>query len=943
MHRGQFRQYQVAMRQKQIQTELLVSIILVATVLMVFWGIASKPIMLGWACAVILMVGIRSLFIYRGSDVDNPEDIIAWGEFYTVFTALSGVCWGSLGIISSLYNGVDTSQFTMFVLICISLTVFISSQSTPKVITAFVLPTLLINGIWYVTQGTMTIRIMGLAALITAWLMLTASRAMHDLIIKSLGLSTHNTELIHKLVAAREAAEKATKYAGKINNKLKEEISVRLQTEQKLKESNQELGSILDNMQDTVYQLDMDGNITWTTPSVGDMLGYRSSDILGNSMKGYFHEEQDYYSLRSELHANNGVVHNFVTRLLNNRGTPVWVSKNCHYLYNDEREPIGIEGSIRDITSLRETQDELFTEKENAQAILTAIIDGVIRTDQNGFIEYMNETAEKGIGVRLEDCVGKPLMEVFNIVDEKTRKTAPDPSKLSVEQGKSIMLPGYLQLVHQSHDEKISVEVIASPIRDACADITGVVIVFHDVTKSRSLSKMTYLATHDSLTGLYNRREFERRLNQSLDNTRSRDEEHVLCYLDLDNFKVINDTCGHDAGDELLKQLTARLLTIVRDSDSIARLGGDEFGILLNGCTVEFASGLASKIRELVEEYRFVWNNQVFRLGASIGIVSINENSGTISDLMRAADSACYIAKENGGNRIHVYKDDDIELAERHGQMKWVQKLHSVLEENRFQLYFQIIEKLSPAARQNDRIHGEVLLRMRDEHGQIIGPGSFIPAAERYHLMPTIDRWVVENTFRFLAENMGSLYNRLGKCCINLSGQSLSDERLMSFIVDKLHETKIPPGMLCFEITETAVIANMKSASEMILKLREKGCRFALDDFGVGLSSFAYLRNLAVDYLKIDASFVRNIRNNRTDLEMVRAINQIGHTMNVLTIAEFVEDEATLESIRNIGVDYAQGYATHQPLPIENALLQEARGNQGVHHRNRKVANLQVS
>ena len=943
LNRGQFRQYQINMRYKQIQTELLVSVLLGAGVCTVFWAMAPPVILLFWAISVISLVGVRSLFIYHRSDEDKPEDILAWGDFYTTCAALSGMCWGCLGIVADLYGNVETHQFTILILECISLTAYISMQSSPPAIAAYVLPTLLPNGLWLLFQeGSMT-RTLGAVALITTWMMITSSRVMRDVLLKSLSLSFHNTELIHKLVFSRESAEKATQFAERINTKLQDEIRERQHAEEQLKASNQELGAILDNMQDIVFQIDVDGKILWTTPSVRDILGYNSMEVLGKNIKDYYLEDTDYYRFKQELHVNNGVLHNFVTRLINKEGAGIWISANCHRKYNDKREVIGLEGSIRDITMLKKAQDALFTEKENAQVTLASIADGVIRTSAEGIIEYMNSAAEKAVGVKHRDYVGKSLMEIFNIVDEKTLRTPPDPSRLSVEEGKSVMLPGYLQLIHPFHNEKQSVEVIASPIRDSDNDITGTVVVFHDVTESRSLGKMTYLAAHDSLTGLINRREFERRISQALDNARSSKENYALCYIDLDNFKVINDTCGHMAGDELLKQLTSRFNTVVRTSDTIARIGGDEFGFLLDGCSLDWAYKLAERIRVLLEDFRFVWDNKVFHIGASIGLVSINEDSGKISDVLSAADSACYVAKQNGGNRVHKCEDNDKELVEHQGQMQWVQKIHTVLEENRFRLFFQKIEKLKKVSGESEKIHGEVLLRMLDENDQLIGPASFIPAAERYNLMPAIDRWVVDNTLRFLADNIDKLYKSLDKCCINLSGQSLSDDRLMNFIIEQIYKKKIPGHLLCFEITETAVIANLNAATGMIAKLRDMGCHFALDDFGVGLSSFAYLSNLAIDYLKVDGSFVRKMMNNKTDLEMVRAINQIGHTMNVMTIAEFVENEETLQTVRDIGVDYAQGYAISKPCALEIALLKNANEKCVSDSQQEKVTYLKIS
>jgi diguanylate cyclase (GGDEF)-like protein len=486
------------------------------------------------------------------------------------------------------------------------------------------------------------------------------------------------------------------------------------------------------------------------------------------------------------------------------------------------------------------------------------------------------------------------------------------------------MLAGHLLLIHRYREQHMSVEVNASPILDSNAESTGVVLVFHDVTELRGLAKkMSYQATHDSLTGLLNRREFETRLKQAINNARSENNQHALCYLDLDNFKVVNDTSGHIAGDELLKQLTIKLRMELREADTLARLGGDEFGILLEGCSIENATEVAESLRQIVEDFRFVWDNNFFRIGVCIGMVPINQECGTLSDILSAADSACYIAKEQGRNRTHVYEPNDEAVAERHGQMQWVQRIQNVLEEDRFRLFFQPIAKLTRNPGEENTTHGEVLIRMLDDHNRIVGPGAFITSAERYMLMPAIDRWVVTNTFRMLTLDKQRIRDQVSACCINLSGQSLSDERFMEFLVAEIRESGVSPELLCFEITETAVIANLCNASSLITKLRAMGCRFALDDFGVGLSSFGYLKNLAVDYLKLDGCFVKNMVHDKTDLAMVEAIHQIGHSMNIMTIAEFVEDEATLEAAREIGIDYAQGYAIAKPVPIEIGLYGE--------------------
>ncbi|UCC55134.1 MAG: EAL domain-containing protein [Gammaproteobacteria bacterium] len=921
---GQFRQYQTNLLYKQTQTELIVSLALTACVCMAFWDLAPAGVLLGWATVVNTMVGVRSLFIHKSAGKYRSDEIVAWGEFYTVTVFISGICWSSLTAITLKYGGTGMESFTLVVLLCISLTAYISMQSSPQAIAAFVVPAMLPMAAISMREFSVISSSLVVVVLVTTALMINSSRTLRDVLAKSFSLSNHNTNLIQKLVVAREAAEKAKKFAEDINLKLQSEIKVRMQAEKQIQASKQELSAILNNMQDIIYQIDEEGNVLWATPSVKDLLGYSLEEFREKNIRECYVEQNEFYRLKGELHAKNGILQNHTSEWVGKNGERIWISENSHYKYNNDREVIGIEGSARNITELKKTRDSLFEEKENAQVTLGSIADGVIRTNKEGYIEYMNETAEKALGCSSKDSCGKPLLEVFNIVNEKTQKTPPDPVKLSIEQGKSVMLPGYLQLIHPSHEDNLSIEVIASPIRDRDDDITGVVVVFHDVSGLRSLSKMTYQATHDSLTGLINRREFERRVSQALENARHNNGRYVLCYLDLDNFKVVNDTSGHIAGDELLKMLKLRFQSMMREADVLGRLGGDEFGILLAGCSVDWAVEVAENIRAMAEDFRFVWDNKAFRIGVSIGIVKISADSGMLTDVLRAADSACYMAKEKGRNRVHVYEENDKEMLERQGQMQWVQKIHDVLEQDRFRLFFQQIERLSGQPDRKEKIHGEVLLRVLDDDMKLVGPGSFIPSAERYNLMPMIDRWVIENTLKQLSGNLEKVVETMDTCCINLSGQSMSDERFTKFIIEHVQESRVPPHLLCFEITETAVIANLNTATSLISALREMGCRFALDDFGVGLSSFGYLRNLSIDYLKVDGSFVKNMVNNKIDYEMVRAINQIGHTMDIMTIAEFVEDEAILEAVRKLGVDYAQGYVISKPVPMEIALFSDS-------------------
>lgn len=433
----------------------------------------------------------------------------------------------------------------------------------------------------------------------------------------------------------------------------------------------------------------------------------------------------------------------------------------------------------------------------------------------------------------------------------------------------------------------------------------------------RAQERIRHMAYHDSLTGLVNRSEFEARVRKAMNSAKERDITHALCYLDLDQFKVINDTSGHVAGDELLRHLAHIMKQEMRDRDTLARLGGDEFGILLENCTVDDALLIANKILYSIKQFRFTWEGKTFVVGGSIGLVSISAYSTGVGQILSHADIACYAAKERGRNRVHVYTEDDSDLSQRQSEMQWVARINEALEQNRLLLHAQ---KIIPLNGDNPgNCHYEFLMRIQDEkNSALIGPGAFIPAAERYNLMPALDRRVIEIATSHLADVMKtSSYDKLGKFFVNLSGASLDDQDLYAFILDRINTLKIPPDKLCFEITETAAIANLSDAISFIEEVKKDGCSFALDDFGSGLSSFSYLKTLPVDYLKIDGMFIRDMINDPMDQAIVEAINQIGHVVGLKTIAEFVEDEATLNKLKEIGVDFAQGFGIHKPGPIE--------------------------
>jgi len=439
-----------------------------------------------------------------------------------------------------------------------------------------------------------------------------------------------------------------------------------------------------------------------------------------------------------------------------------------------------------------------------------------------------------------------------------------------------------------------------------------------DITEAHELSRqLSYEASHDALSGLINRREFEIRLQRALDSAQATGAVHAVCYLDLDQFKVINDTCGHIAGDELLRQLAQVLQSRVRSNDALARLGGDEFGLLLHDCSVPDATSIANALLKAVEQYQFVWGANTFTVGASIGLVPLTGSFRRITQVLQAADAACYAAKDQGRNRVHLYQEDDTVVAQRHGEMQWVARVKRALNENRFLLEAQPIVSIAGEDSSATAHSYELLLRMRDESGKIVPPGAFLPAAERYNLSQRLDRWVISTALHWLAANPAATA-RVARVYVNLSGDSLGDPQLQDFIRAALDETRVTPTKIGFEITETAAIGNLTRANQLIGELRRLGCSFSLDDFGSGVSSFAYLKALTVDWLKIDGLFVHNIVHDRIDYEMVRSITDIGHVMGKKVVAESVESAAVLARLKEIGVDYAQGIALGSPAPLSN-------------------------
>lgn len=558
----------------------------------------------------------------------------------------------------------------------------------------------------------------------------------------------------------------------------------------------------------------------------------------------------------------------------------------------------------------------LNTERERAQITLASIGQAVISTGADGRLDYMNAVAEKLLACPFSGAKGKPIASLFRLVDKDTSVEEPRLIEclLAGEPRRSSARP---QLLQRPDGSVVPVALTGAPLL-VSGEIVGAVLAFHDMTREEDyIERLSWQASHDALTGLANRRDFESRLERTIVELQGQPRQHALMYLDLDQFKLVNDTCGHAAGDLLLRQISTLLTHELRPGDVLARLGGDEFGVLLVDSDCQTAADIAERLRAAVQDMHFAWDGRPFNTSVSIGMVQIADAQVTIEEALRAADVACYMAKEKGRNRVQIHSDGDIALRERFGEMAWVQRLHAALEQNRFRLHAQEIWPLNDDTAEAGA-HIEILLRLTDEDGSFVTPQSFIPAAERYGLMPSIDRWVVRNTFRILAARQADpSMAPIATCAINLSGATFGDETFLGFLCEQFLVHRISPAMICLEITETSAIANLTNAIRFIDDLRSLGCRFALDDFGSGMSSFAYLKHLPVDYLKIDGSFVKDMVEDRIDRAMVEMIHHIGKVMGKRTIAEFVESDGIIAALKTIGVDYAQGYGIARPKPFD--------------------------
>ncbi len=648
-----------------------------------------------------------------------------------------------------------------------------------------------------------------------------------------------------------------------------------------------------------------------------ELLGFPAHKMIrtGEDLLKFIHPDDRERSRRALVKTlKTGSDQSIEIRCVSPKGDVRWLAMRALAVREESGRTKKVIGIAHDVTERKIAEDALFQEKERALVTLASIADGVIRTDADGAVDYLNPVAQKLTGWTLAEAYGRPIGEIYRVVDEATGKPSLNPVDRCLQEQRNVVYPGDRHLLHRDARE-FPIHDSAAPIRNRQGFLIGAILVFKDLSQLREVEReMVHLASHDVLTGLINRREFEDRLAEALQSAREERRRHALCYMDLDQFKLVNDTCGHSAGDQMILQIASLLASMLRDKDVLARLGGDEFGLLLRDCSSAEARRLVDEIAEAIRNFRFSWHDRLFSIGVSGGLVPITQDSPDLASLLSAADAACYVAKESGANRIHDYQPGDKAVAERYGEMQWISRIHKAFDEERFSIYHQAIRSLNGSA--SERPLSELFIRLRDESGRLVGPDSFIPAAERYGLISAIDRWVIRAALDRLSSQNGrqALDYRFA---INVSGQSLGEEGFLDFVVEQFERTGVEPARIHFEITETSAIADLPHAMRFIAVLKRMGCRFVLDDFGKGLSSFSYLQNLPVDFLKIDGGFVRNLTSDPIQAALVASIHEIGHVMGLATIAESVEDNETLEALKKIGVDYVQGFLFSKPEPLD--------------------------
>jgi diguanylate cyclase (GGDEF)-like protein/PAS domain S-box-containing protein len=735
------------------------------------------------------------------------------------------------------------------------------------------------------------------------------------LVLDNDGVPSHTFGTVQDITERKQFEEKLQKS----NERLEIEVEDRKNTETELRASQQQL-KLACELAKLGY---------WEWDEVRDCSTYYSDDLFkildidpeivvdgevaGHEDRKHIHPEDLEHYYRSTMFS-DGKEDRFDIeyRAIRRNGDITFLREIGQAIRDDSGEITRSFGIILDNTDRIQVGATLRQSENRLRSLVSSSPVCILEIDLDGKLVSMNPSGLKMMGVENEsEILGLNYLDIPISEDRERVSALMDNAKRGLGSIFEFSAAGENGVLHLLSSFE--------PINDEDDNIARLMGVTQDITARKKVEeKLSYQASHDALTGLINRAEFEQRTKRLLSTIQSDKAEHAMCFLDLDQFKVINDTCGHIAGDELLRQLGGLLRNIVRNRDTLSRLGGDEFGVLMEHCALDQAHRVADAIFDSINEYQFFWEGEAFRIGVSIGLVAITEATGSYTNLLKQADAACYSAKELGRNRIHVYHPDDVEQAIRLGEMQWVGRINQALDKGRFCLYAQPILSLVDG---DALMHYELLVRMLDEQGRSKPPGAFLPAAERYNLIERIDTWVVEHAISLMASH-SAFVEQVNFISINLSGQSVANAQFMPMIIALIRESNIDASKICFEVTETAAISNLSAANTFITALKYLGCRFALDDFGSGLSSFGYLKNLPVDYLKIDGMFVKDMVDDPIDKAMVKSINDIGHVMGMKTIAEFVENDAIMEQLKEVGVDYAQGYGIGKPEPFHDVINQ---------------------
>jgi len=894
----------------QAPTALVAALAVSLLIMVGLWGVGDHQLLLVWFGAQIFQTLARSVLVvyYRRASVRMRQDP-RWAGLYLSGTLVSGIVWGCLGLLIDFAWPVEYQTLAIIGLAGVLAGAISAYAVMMPVYIAFLAPIIMITSQAMLTQTSQSPNTMGLLFMVFAAALLVIARNYNQSVVRSLSLRHDNIELLQRMKKANASMKKEVRERQEVEAELRRERDLFTQGPVSVYRVRAESGWPIEYISQAIAQYGYDA----------EQLMRKQAPFASLIHSGDLHHVEQAEPVKGQF---GSMYIGLDYRVIRSDGEIRWIYDFRIPVKSDAGKITHYAGYFLDITDRKQEEYAHQWEKERAQVTLHSIGDAVITTDVNGVIEYLNPVAEKFTGWDSNLARGLPVVRIFTQFNEASRKCIEEPIHAAIRSRDAI---------HSDHDcimqrpdgSKLSLQYSASPIMNNKSEPLGVVLVFRDMTETRDIAQqLTHQSTHDSLTDLMNRHEFEARLRHMLENLRAENGHHVLCYIDLDQFKIVNDTCGHAEGDKLIKRIARLLSECLREADVLARLGGDEFGILLKHCSLEDALDIVEGIMSVLRAFYFVSRGNTFDVGASIGVVPINTDVESVVDVMSAADLACYAAKDMGRGRVHIYESSDRELARRHGEMQWVSRLTEAINTDRLVLYFQDIVPVMPQAGAGH--HFEVLVRMLDENNELVAPGLFMPAAEKYNLAPALDRWVISRSLAWYQDTgrHRPLPERQ-KISINLSGASLADAGILGFIKAELSSNEVPPGVVCFEITETAAVTNLDVAIDFINELRQMGCSFALDDFGTGLSSFAYLKNLPVNYLKIDGSFVRDIDTNPVNRAMVKSIHQVGEVMGLETIAEFVENVAIIKVLADIGVDYAQGYGIAIPREISEISADE--------------------